>query len=128
MKLRRLLYLNVGGSTPRIELQSKSSAYFFHSISVSKGFLKDKLDIRAYIQNPFKQDMEWRRETRSEVYYTESVYVNRIRSFGISASYRFGEMKQQIKKTARSIKNDDSMGGGQGGQGGGQGQSSGSPN
>jgi len=43
-----------------------------------------------------------------------------MRSFGISASYRFGEMKQQIKKTSRSIKNDDSMDSGQGSQGGGQ--------
>ena len=39
-------------------------------------------------------------------------------------SYRFGEMKAQIKKAVRGITNDDSMGGGSGGnssQGGGGG-------
>ena len=121
-------YLNAGGSGPHIGLQTKSSGYFFHSISASKGFLKDKLDIRAYIQNPFRKNIEWKNESRSNMYYTESLYVNRSRSFGISVSYRFGEMKQQIKKTARGIKNDDSMEGGQQNQGSGQGQPSGGQN
>ena len=41
------------------------------------------------------------------------------RSFGISLSYRIGELKASVKK-ARSINNDDVKGGGgQGGQGGG---------
>ena len=118
-------YLNFGGYSPSIGLQNKGSSGFFHSISGSKGFLKDKLDIRAYIQNPFKKNMEWINETESEMYYIKSIYNYRMRSFGISVSYRFGEMKQQIKKASRSIKNDDSMGGGgggQGSQGGGQGQ------
>ena len=46
-----------------------------------------------------------------------------MRQFGISVSFRFGEMKAQIKKAQRSINNDDNMGGGQGNQGtqGGQG-------
>ena len=122
------LYLNLGGSTPWIGLQTKGSSYFSHSISVSKGFLKDKLDVRAYVQNPFKENMTWKNETRSEMFYMESTSVSRFRSFGISVSYRFGEMKEQIKKASRGIKNDDSMGGGQGGQGGGQGQSGGGPN
>ena len=116
-------YLNAGGSTPYIGLQSKSSGYFFHSTSASKGFLKDKLNIRAYIQNPFRKNIEWKNKSWSDMYYTESVSANRSRSFGMSASYLFGEMKQQIKKTTRGINNDDSMGGGQ--QGGGQGQSGG---
>ena len=117
-------YLDIGGMSPRIGLQTKSSGYFYHGISLSKGFLKDKFDIRAYAQNLFRKNMEWQNEIRSEMFYTKSIYIYPTRSFGIYLSYRFGEMKQQIKKASRGINNDDSMGGGQG-SGGGQGASSG---
>ena len=121
-------YLNVGGSTSSVDLQSKRSGYFFHGISASKGFLKDKLDIRAFAQNPFRKNMEWKNKTETEMFRTESLYIYNSQSFGISASYRFGEMKQQIKKAARSIKNDDAMGGGQGSQSGGGGGQPGGQN
>lgn len=113
-------YLNFGYSSPYISLQSEGSSWFFHGISVSKGFLKDKLDIRAYAQNPFKKENEWKNKTQDEFFFSESLNKNRMRSFGISISFRFGEMKEQIKKARRGITNDDSMGGGQGSQGGGQ--------
>ena len=51
-----------------------------------------------------------------------------MRSVGISVSFRFGEMKEQIKKAKRGINNDDSMGSGQNNQGGGQGQGGGGQN
>lgn len=46
------------------------------------------------------------------------------RSFGVSISYRIGELKASVKKAARSINNDDVKGGGgEGGNtGGGGGQ------
>lgn len=111
-------YLNVGGSTPYISLQNEGSSYFFHSVSVSKGFMNDKLNIRAYAQNPLKKDNEWKSKTWAEDFYRETTSTSRMRGFGISVSFRFGEMKEQIKKTKRGISNDDSMGGGQSNQGG----------
>jgi hypothetical protein len=111
-------YANFGGSTPYISLQSEGSSYFFHSLSASKGFLNDRLNFRAYVQNPFKKDNDWKSKSWSDIYYTESVNTNRMRSFGVSVSFRFGEMKEQIKKTKRGINNDDSMGGEQNSQGG----------
>ena len=113
------LYLDISGNTPWVGgLQTKGlTSSFYHGISVSKGFLKDKLDVRAFADSPFRKNREWKSETRSEIFYIESASEFRMRRFGISASYRFGEMKEQIKKVSRSIHNDDSMGGGQGGQG-----------
>ena len=35
------------------------------------------------------------------------------RRFGIGVSYRIGDLKAKVKKTARSIENDDVKGGGQ---------------
>ena len=41
--------------------------------------------------------------------------------FGVSVSYRIGELKASVKKAARSISNDDVKGGGGGGNAGGGG-------
>lgn len=113
-------YLNFGYSSPYINLQNEGSSWFFHGISLSKGFMKDRLNFRAYAQNPFKKENEWKNKRRTEFFFQESISTNYMRSFGFSVSFRFGEMKQQIKKAKRGINNDDSMGGGQGSQGGGQ--------
>lgn len=116
-------YINTGYFSPWITLQGKGASFFFHSISVSKGFLNDRLQLRAYAQNPLKKDNEFKNVTRTDDFYSESRNSNRMRQFGFSVSFRFGEMKAQIKKAQRSINNDDNMGGGQGSQGsqGGQG-------
>ncbi|WP_029904195.1 TonB-dependent receptor domain-containing protein [Prevotella sp. 10(H)] len=113
-------YVNTGYFSPWIMLQGEGSSFFFHSVSFSKGFLKDRLQIRAYAQNPFKKDNEFKNITQTDTFYSESRNSNRMRNFGIGISFRFGEMKAQIKKAQRSIRNDDSMGGGQGGDQGGQ--------
>lgn len=118
-------YLNTGFFSRQINLQGEGPSFFFHSISFSKGFMQDRLQFRAYAQNPFKKDNEFKTKTITDTFHTESIMKGRMRQFGISVSFRFGEMKAQIKKAQRSINNDDSMGGGQGNQGGQGGQGGG---
>lgn len=115
-------YLNLGYFSSGIGLQSESSSFFFHGVSASKGFMNDRLNFRLYVQNPFKKEHDWENKSTSSVYYINTISTNHIRSFGVSVSFRFGEMKEQIKKTKRGINNDDSMGSGQNNQGSGQGQ------
>lgn len=110
-------YANYGYFSPNISLQNEGSSFSFHSFSVSKGFKKDKLNFSIYAQNPFTKNRDFKSKTTTPVFYSESISTNRMRSFGISVSFRFGEMKEQIKKTKRSISNDDSMGSGNSGQG-----------
>jgi len=112
-------YANGGYSSPYIGLESKGSSYLYYSLSISKGFMKEKLTFRAFAQNPFKKDREFERKTTTPMFYSESFNTNRMRSFGVSVSFRFGEMKAQIKKAQRGINNDDGIGGG-GNQSGGQ--------
>ncbi len=89
--------------------------------------MSERLTFRAFVQNPFQKDREFKNEQITPIFYSETRNTNRMRSFGISVSFRFGEMKAQIKKTKRSISNDDGMSGGEqggaqgSGQGGGQG-------
>lgn len=116
-------YLNSGYFGGWVDLQGKSSSFFFHNLSFSKGFLNDRLQLRAYAQNPFKKDNHFKNTINNNIFYSQRQSTYRIRQFGISVSFRFGEMKAQIKKAQRGISNDDNMGGGgqsgnQGGQGG----------
>jgi len=119
------VYANAGVFSPHIGLESKGSTFSFHSFSASKGFMNERLTFRAFVQNLFQKDREFTNKQTTPIFYSETRNTNRMRSFGLSVSFRFGEMKAQIKKTKRGITNDDGMSGGdQGGsQGGGQGTS-----
>lgn len=111
--------LNAGGSTPYISLQGKGSGYSYYSLSVNRSFLKDRLTVSVYGSNLFSKYMDFNNTTFGQNFYStnKSRYPNR--SFGMSVSYRIGELKASVKKAARSISNDDVKGGGgEGGQGG----------
>ncbi len=110
-----------GGGTPSISIQGKGSSYNYYNFSLSKSFLSDKLNINIYASNIFSKYQKYKNVTDSPAFHMESVNTYQRNYAGIRISYKFGEMKSQIKKTARGINNDDSMSGGSGGnaQGGG---------
>ena len=111
--------LNAGGSTPYISLQGKGSGYSYYSLSVNRSFLKDRLTVSVYGSNLFSKYINFDSTTFGDNFYStnKSRYPNR--SFGMSISYRIGELKASVKKAVRSINNDDVKGGGEGGQGAG---------
>lgn len=111
--------LNAGGSTPYISLQGKGSGYSYYSLSVNRSFLKDRLTVSVYGSNLFSKYMDFKNTTFGENFYSTSNSRYPNRSFGMSISYRIGELKASVKKAARTISNDDVKGGG--GEGGGQG-------
>lgn len=110
-----------GGSTPYITLQGEGSSYFFYGLNLSRSFLKDKrLNISIFASNLFNKYQSYSSETVTETFCSWSNSQYASRRFGISVSWRFGELKTQVKKTVRSINNDDVKSGG-GNSGGGQG-------
>lgn len=111
--------LNAGGSTPYISLQGKGSGYSYYSLSVNRSFLKDRLTVSVYGSNLFTKYMEFNNTTFGENFSSTSKSRYPNRSFGMSISYRIGELRASVKKAARSISNDDVKGGGSGAQGGG---------
>lgn len=111
--------LNAGGSTPYISLQGKGSGYSYYSLSVNRSFLKDRLTVSVYGSNLFTKYMEFNNTTFGENFYSTSKSRYPNRSFGMSISYRIGELRASVKKAARSINNDDVKDGGGGAQGGG---------
>ena len=119
-KLRLSLY--GGGSTPYISLQGEGSSYYFYGIGLSRSFLKeDRLNISISTSNIFQKYQTYSSETLTDTFRSWSENKTPNRYVGVSISWRFGELKAQVKKTARSIQNDDVKSGGNSGQGGGQG-------
>lgn len=107
------LSLNLMGSTPWVSLQGKGSSYYDYSIGLNRSFLKEKrLTLSAFASNFLKKYMDSKNSVEGAGFYQESNYRYSRMRYGISVSYRIGELKASVKKAARSIENDDVKGGG----------------
>lgn len=114
--------LNSGGSTPYISLQGRGSGYFYYGLNINRSFLKkDRLTVSVFGNNLHQAYRSFNNTTNGLNFSMKSSnrYANRY--YGMSVSYRIGELKASVKKAARSISNDDVKGGGgeSGGGGGG---------
>ena len=112
--------LNIYGQTPWIMLQGKGSSFFDYGLSVNKSFLNKRLTLSAFASNFFKK---YTSPTSSieGVGFTQDSWNRYTRQrFGVSVSYRIGELKASVKKAARTISNDGVKGGGGEGGGGGE--------
>ena len=112
--------MNIYGQTPWIMLQGKGSSFFDYGLSVNKSFLNKRLTLSAFASNFFKK---YTSPTSSieGVGFTQDSWNRYTRQrFGVSVSYRIGELKASVKKAARTISNDDVKGGGGEGGGGGE--------
>lgn len=88
-------------------LQGKGSSYFDYGLSVNKSFFDKRLTLSAFASNFFKKYMD-NTNTLEGVGFTQESWSKYSRQrFGISVSYRIGELKASVKKAARSISNDD---------------------
>lgn len=114
-----ILSFNGGFSTSRIGLQGTRSGFNHYTLSLNKSFLKqDRLTIGAFATNFLAKNVVFATDKNTVNFLLDSKTYYPMRSFGVSVSYRIGELKAQVKKAARSIVNDDVMQGdsGQGGQ------------
>lgn len=101
-----------GGMSKNYTLLGTRGGFSFHSFSLAKSFLSDKLTFNVAAINPFQKELKFKTKERTRDYVFENVGINKNQSVNFSVSYRFGEMKSQIKKALRSINNDDAMSGG----------------
>lgn len=110
--------LNGGYFSPWIQLQEKGSPFYFAGIRLNKDFLKKKLTLTLACMSPFWKTMKRESTTTDPAFYRVSTNYRSTRDFQISVSYRFGTLKEAIKKVKRGISNDDmkSSGNNTGGQ------------
>ncbi|MCC8187334.1 MAG: TonB-dependent receptor [Bacteroides sp.] len=107
--------LNLMGSTPYISLQRRGYSFYDYSFSVNHSFVNKRLTLSAFAGNFFTKYTKSSNTSEGQGYkdWSENKYSRR--RFGISISYRIGELTASVKKAARTISNDDVKDGGGGG-------------
>ncbi|MBQ8520196.1 MAG: outer membrane beta-barrel protein, partial [Bacteroides sp.] len=112
--------INGGMSSPNISLQGEGSGFSFYGFNLSRSFLKEKrLTVSFRASNLFNKYNTFKSETNTSTFRSWSESKISQRSFGVNVSWRFGELKAQVKKVSRSISNDDVKSGGGNSTGGG---------
>lgn len=110
-----------GVFSPRIMLQGQSSLYYYNNFSISQEMLKKKLTASVSISDPFRRRMKYEMVYDDPTFHQEMVNYNYNRMLRVNLSYRFGQMKGEIKKARRGIKNEDVKSGGDSSTGSGTG-------
>ena len=104
-----------GGSSPNISLQAKSASFSYYGFSLSRSFLKEKrLTVSLNSSNLFHKYLTFKSETVTDTFRSWSKTRQVQQSYGLNISWRFGELKTQVKKANRTINNDDLLSGGNG--------------
>jgi len=112
--------MNLMGYTPSTSLQGRNNGGYDYSLGLNRSFIDKRLTISAFAGNFFKKYQRHTSETFDKAFYDRSNMHYSRQRFGVSISYRIGELKASVKKAARTISNDD-VKGGEGGGGGGEG-------
>ena len=97
------VYLNGGELT----IQQQSNTYVSTTFNVSKDILKDKLSFSAFANNPFNRYRVNVTNRFGPNFNQVNNSQQNFRTVGGSLSYKFGKMKESIKKNKRGISNDD---------------------
>lgn len=102
--------INYSYNSPWITLQRNSRHSSYSSFSASKELIKDKLTISGNVNNPFQKFMVRQSETIGTNFIQNSYSENYYRRFQFSLNWRFGKLKDELKKNQRGISNDDVKG------------------
>ncbi|MBP1663331.1 MAG: TonB-dependent receptor, partial [Bacteroidetes bacterium] len=113
-KLPKDFRLSWNGSynSPYISLQGKGSPNYYYGLNLTKSMLKRKLNITLNANSFIEKNKTRKSYTETATFRNENTSIFPARRIGISVSYTFGQMKEQIKKAQRSISNNDVKGGG----------------
>lgn len=107
------LSLNGGGGSPHISLQGDGSSFYYYAIGLSRSFLKEKrLTVSINTSNLFNKYISFENNISTSTFRSSNITKMPMRYYGFNISWRFGELKAQVKKAVRSINNDDLKGGG----------------
>lgn len=103
------LALSGGCGKQEITLGYYPEVFYNYGASVSKSFLGEKLTLALRGQNFLQR---YTRTTDKQI-YPDFHLKQKMRYYdnivGITVSYRFGELKESVRKASRSIANDDLM-------------------
>lgn len=102
------LGLWLGGNTSQVALQGRTAGFFFYSFNLSRAFLKeDRLSVNLQAGNFIGRYQNFRNTTSTSQMHMFTNSRNDFLRYSIGISYRLGSLKASVKKTQRSIENDD---------------------
>ena len=90
-----------------VNLQGTSNGYIASFFGINKDILKNKLSFSATVNNAFTKNRNNIVETTGPNFLQTSTRLDYFRNYNLSLNYRFGKLKEGIKKNKRSINNDD---------------------
>ena len=112
-------------------LVGTTAPFAFCGFSVSQSFFNKQLQVNLSVSDPFSKDRKFTMHIKNDDYRIDSYNYNPCQYVRLGVTYRFGQMKNSVKKARRSINNDDlksgnsGTGAGSGAVGGGMGSGSG---
>lgn len=102
-----------GGNLPQVNLQGSQSAFYFSYAALSKEFFRKRLNLSlsaVYLPKPeITVTTKAVNSTTQQVTFEQQtkVYLASITEVRFNVSYRIGAMNTQVKKTKKTISNDD---------------------
>jgi ferric enterobactin receptor len=103
---RTNLNLDVHGRNPT-GLQGSTNGVVNTGLSVNKQLIKNQLVFSAAVRDPFNKFRYATTNTSSANFTQVQTDQSYFRNFTLSLNYNFGKLKDAVKKTRRSINNDD---------------------
>jgi len=87
--------------------QSSSNGYTASSFSISKALLAGSLNLAARVSNPWQKFRQMNELVTGPDFTQQTDTRIYFRTFSVSLNYRFGKLKDEVKKSKHGIKNDD---------------------
>ena len=97
----------IGKNIAPAQVQGTVNGFIATSFGLSRNLWSNKLALSAYINNPFTKYRNNRTEISGFNFVQMDVTEEYFRKAGISINYKFGKLKQDIKRNKRGINNND---------------------
>ncbi|WP_207420733.1 outer membrane beta-barrel family protein [Desertivirga brevis] len=94
-------------ASPFIKVQGETSGYISHSLNLSKEMFNKKGTLGLNFKNPFLKYRNVVNEVSSPLFTQRNDNRNYTRGFLFYYIYRFGKLKESIRKSKRGVNNDD---------------------
>ncbi len=101
------LLASAGTTARTIQLQGIGGRWIWSYIAYQHDFLDKKLKLEMRLDGPFTKYVHYKSEQFNRYYYGQTDYRRTARFLSLRLSYSFGQMKDQVKKSNKSIRNDD---------------------
>ncbi|MEN0054388.1 MAG: outer membrane beta-barrel protein [Mucilaginibacter sp.] len=102
---------NAGFFSGDVNLQGKTSNFIYNSYSVAKDLFNKKFTVTLVANNPYSKYRAYTNSSRTSDFIQSTSTDNPYRHFAIRLNYKFGKLNGDIKKSQRSINNDDAKSG-----------------